>query len=148
MPYGFIQSANTLDLGPRVASSSTIVGSPALAAETIVAQVVGIDGQLSVSVGVWLSAAVSFTVGTSGTAIRLRIRQGTTVGAGTVVADTGALTGGVAAAALLSQDIQNLDATAVGGAAVSSTSYHVSLQVTGGAAASTVSQANIFALVL
>ena len=147
MPYGFVQSANTLDLGPRFYSSSTIVGSPAAAAETLVAQITGIDGQLSVSVGVFLSAALSFTVGTSGTAIRVRIRQGTTAGAGTVVADTGALTGGVAAANLLSQDIQNFDASAVGGAGVASTSYHVSLQVTAGSAASTVSQANIIAFV-
>lgn len=147
MPYGFIQSANTLDLGPRVISSNAIVGSPALAAETIVAQIVGIDGQLSVSVGVFLSAALSFTVGATGTAIRVRIRQGAAVGAGTVVADTGAITGGVAAAALLSQDIQGFDTAASGGAAVAATSYHVSLQVTGGSSASTVSSANIVALV-
>jgi hypothetical protein len=148
MPYGFIQSANTLDLSPRFYTSSTIVGSPALAAETLVAQITGIDGQLSIAVGVWLSAALSFTVGTSGTAIRVRIRQGTTAGAGTVVADTGALTGGVAATNLLSQDIQNVDATQAAGSVGTVTSYHVSLQVTAGAAASTVSQANIIALVV
>jgi len=147
MPYGFVQSANTLDLGPRVISSSTIVGSPAAATETLVAQITGIDNQLSVSVGVFLSAVVSFTVGTSGTAIRVRIRQGTTAGAGTVVADSGALTGGVAAGNLLSQDLQGFDTGASGGAGVASTSYHVSLQVTAGAATSTVSQANIVALV-
>ena len=147
MPYGFVQSANTLDLGPRFLSSSTIVGSPALAAETIVCQITGIDGQLSVSGGVFLSGVISFTVGTSGTAVRLRIRQGTTVGAGTVVADTGALTGGVAAANLLSQDLQGFDTTASGGTAIAVTSYHLSLQVTAGAAASTVSQTNLIAFV-
>jgi hypothetical protein len=148
MPYGFVQSANTLDCGPRFLTSSVVVGSPALAAETLVAQVTGIDNQLSVSVGVFLSASLSFTVGTSGTAIRVRIRQGVTVGAGTVVADTGAITGGVAAANLLAQDVQNVDTSASGGAGVASTSYHVSLQVTAGSAVSTVSQANIIALVL
>lgn len=147
MPYGFVQSANTLDLGPRVISSSTVVGSPGAATEAIACQIVGIDNQLSVSVGVFLSAVVSFTVGTSGTAVRVRIRQGTTAGAGTVIADTGALTGGVAAAALLSQDIQGFDTAASGGAGVASTSYHVSLQVTGGAATSTVSASNIVALI-
>lgn len=147
MAYGFVQSANQLDLGPRVVSSSTIVGSPALAAETIVCQITGLDGQLSVSNGVFLSGVCSFTVGTSGTAIRLRIRQGTTVGAGTVVADTGALTGGVAAANLLSQDLQGFDTGAVGGAGLASTSYHLSLQVTAGAAASTVSQTNLVAII-
>jgi len=89
MPYGFTASSQKLDMLPRFYTSSTIVGSPALAAETLVAQITGIDGQLSVSVGVFLSAALSFTVGTSGTAIRVRIRQGTTAGAGTVIADTG-----------------------------------------------------------
>jgi len=148
MPYGFVQSANAIDFGPRFATSSTIVGSPSAATETLVAQITGLDGQLSVSVGVFLSAALSFTVGTSGTAIRVRIRQGTTAGAGTVIADTGALTGGVAAGNLLSQDIQNVDTNAVGGTALASTSYHVSLTVTAGAAASTVSQANIIALIL
>src|SRR6516162_1415090 len=117
MPYGFTASSQKLDMLPRFYTSSTIVGSPALAAETLVAQITGIDGQLSVSVGVFLSAALSFTVGTSGTAIRVRIRQGTTAGAGTVIADTGALTGGVAAGNLLSQDIQNTDTNATGGAA-------------------------------
>ena len=147
MPYGFTASSQKLDMLPRFYTSSTIVGSPALAAETLVAQITGIDGQLSVSVGVFLSAALSFTVGTSGTAIRVRIRQGTTAGAGTVIADTGALTGGVAAGNLLSQDIQNTDTNATGGAAGATTSYPVSLQVTAGAATSTVSQANIIACV-
>lgn len=147
MPYGFVQSANTLDLGPRVISSSTVVGSPGAATEAVVCQIVGIDNQLSVSVGVFLSAVISFTVGTSGTAVRVRIRQGTTAGAGTVIADTGALTGGVAAGNLLSQDIQGFDTGVTGGGAVGAISYHVSLQVTGGAAASTVSATNIVALI-
>lgn len=148
MPYGFLQSANTLDLSPRFYTSSTIVGSPSAATETLVAQIVGIDGQLNIATGVFLSAALSFTVGTSGTAVRVRIRQGVTAGAGTVVADTGALTGGVAATNLLSQDIQNVDASQAGGTVAAVTSYHVSLQVTAGAAISTVSQANIIALVV
>ena len=63
MPYGFTASSQKLDMLPRFYTSSTIVGSPALAAETLVAQITGIDGQLSVSVGVFLSAALSFTVG-------------------------------------------------------------------------------------
>lgn len=148
MPYPFTREASGLDFGNRFYTSSAIVGSPAAASETLVAQITGIDGQLPVSKGVLLSAALSFTVGTNGTAIRVRIRQGTTAGAGTVIADTGAITGGVAAANLMSQDIQNVDTNASGGAGPATTSYHVSLQVTGGSAASTVSQANIVALVL
>jgi len=147
MPYPFIRDAAGLDLGARVYSSSTIVGSPAGASETLVAQITGIDGQLPVSKGVFLSAGVNFTVGTNGTAIRVRIRTGTTAGAGTVVADTGAVTGGVTAANLLAQDVQGFDTAASGGTAVAATSYHVSLTVTGGSAASTVSTVSLVALV-
>lgn len=147
-PYGFIQSANTLDLSPRVASSSTVVGSPAAAAETVVCQITGLDGNLSAAVGVFLSGVASFTVGTSGTAVRVRIRTGTTAGAGTVIADTGALTGGVAAGNLLSQDLQGFDTAASGGTAIASTSYCLTLQVTAGAATSTVSATNLTLLVV
>jgi hypothetical protein len=148
MPYNFDQGVQDHDLSPRFKSSSTIVGSPGLAAEVVVCQVAGLDNFLGAASGVFLSGVISFTVGTSGTAIRLRIRQGTVAGAGTVVADTGALTGGVAATNLLSQDLQGFDATASGGAAIASTSYHLSLQVTAGAAVSTVSQTNLVALVV
>ena len=143
MPYGFIQSANTLDLGPRVVSSSTIVGSPATNAETVVCSITGLDGQLSASNGVFLSGVASLTVGTSGTAVTVRIRTGTTAGAGTVVASTGALTGGIAAGNLISQDLQGFDTAASGGAAIASTSYCLTVQVTGGAATSTVSATNL-----
>lgn len=148
MPYGFSRTSDQLDFGNRFYTSSAIVGSPATNAETVVCQITGIDGQLSVSKGVALSGVISFTVGTSGTAITVRIRQGTTAGAGTVIATSGAITGGVAATNLLSQDLQGVDTNATGGTAVASTSYHISLQVTGGAATSTVSQTNLIALVL
>src|SRR5690348_7032112 len=104
MPYNFDQGVQDHDFSSRFKSSSTIVGSPAAAAETIVCQITGLDGFLGAASGVFLSGVVSFTVGTSGAAVRVRIRQGTTAGAGTVIADTGALTGGVAAGNLLSQD--------------------------------------------
>lgn len=145
--YNFDQAVQDHDLSPRFKSSSTIAGSPALAAETIVCQITGLDAALPCASGVFLSGVASFTVGTSGTAVRLRIRQGTTVGAGTVIADTGALTGGVAATNLLSQDLQGFD-TSAAGLAITSTSYHLSLQVTAGAAASTVSQTNLVCLVV
>lgn len=147
MPYGFIQSANTLDLGPRVVSSSTVVGSPATNAETVVCSITGLDGQLSASNGVFLSGVASLTVGTSGTAVTVRIRTGTTAGAGTVVATTGALTGGISAGNLISQDLQGFDTAASGGTAIASTSYCLTVQVTGGAATSTVSQTNLTAII-
>jgi hypothetical protein len=148
MPYPFVYSANEMDLSPRFKSSSAIVGSPALALETIVCQITGLDGFTGAASGVFLSGVVSFTVGTSGTAVQVRIRTGTTVGAGTVVADTGALTGGVAAGNKLSQDLQGFDAAATGGTAIASTSYCLTVQVTAGAAASTVSQTNLIALIV
>ena len=144
MPYGFIQSANTLDLSPRCQSSSTVVGSPATNAETVVCQITGLDGQLSAASGVFLSGGASLTVGTSGTAVTVRIRTGTTAGSGTVIASTGALTGGIAAGNLISQDIQGFDTAASGGTAIASTSYCLTVQVTGGAATSTVSATNLF----
>lgn len=148
MPYQFDQSIQDHDLSPRFKSSSAIVGSPALAAETVVCQITGLDNFLAAAAGVFLSGVVSFTVGTSGTAYTVRIRTGTAAGAGTVVATTGALTGGVAAANLLSQDLQGFDTAAAGGTAIASTSYCLTLTVTAGAAISTVSQTNLVALVV
>lgn len=135
------------DLSSRFLTSATVVGSPSAATETLVCQVTGLDLSVPVMTGVFLSGVISFTVGTSGAAVRLRIRQGTTAGSGTVVADTGALTGGVAAGNLLSQDLQGVDTGASAGAAPAVSSYHISLQVTSGAAASTVSATNLIAIV-
>ena len=134
-------------MSSRIASSSTIVGSPAAAAETVVCSITGIESDMGVVAGVFLSGVVSFTVGTSGTAIRLRIRTGTAAGAGTVIADTGAITGGVSATNLLSQDLQGFDTGVTGGGSVGTTSYCLTLTVTGGAATSTVSQTNLVALI-
>lgn len=147
MPYPIRTSAQSLDLSSRVLSSSTVVASPALAAETVVCQITGIDGNLPVMAGVFISGVVSFTVGTSGTAIRVRIRTGTTAGSGTVVADTGAVNGGVSATNLLSQDIQGFDTAATNGVAPATTSYCLTLQVTAGATTSTVSATNLTVLV-
>ena len=141
------RNGKTIDLSSRVASSSAIVGSPATNAETVVCQVTGIGTDVPVMSGVFVSGDVSVTVGTSGTAITVRLRTGTTAGAGTVVASTGAITGGVSATNLLSQDVQGFDTAVSGGAAPGTTSYCLTLQVTGGAAISTVSQTNLVAIV-
>jgi hypothetical protein len=128
-----------LDLSARVQSSSTVVGSPALAAETIVCQIPALSATAATTLGVFVSGVASFTVGTSGTAATLRIRQ--TNVAGSVIATTGALTGGVSAGNLLSQDLQGFDASPPAGGV-----YVLTLQITAGGAASTVSQTNLFAL--
>lgn len=142
------QSGKLTDLSSRFASSNTLVLSPATNAETVVCSVTGLPTDTPVMTGVWLSGGVSFTVGTSGTAVRLRLRTGTTAGSGTVVADTGALTGGVSAGNLISQDVQGLDTAASGGSSPGTASYCLTLQVTAGAATSTVTQTNLVALVI
>lgn len=130
----------TGDLSKRFVASTVVVASPALAAETIIASIT-ISEPEAIAAGVLLSGWAAFTVGTNGTAIRLRIRRTSVVG--TVVADTGALTGGVAAAALMAQDIEGVDVPAASQGDV----YVLTLQVTGGSAASTVSGVSLKAIV-
>lgn len=134
----FTLGAIGIDLSGRFAASTTVVASPALAAETIIASVT-VPGGLSYALGVFVTGWAAFTVGTSGTAVTLRVRQSSV--AGTLVASSGALTGGVAAAALLAQDIDAFDS-----APADSQVYKLTLQVTAGSAASTVSAVTIAAL--
>jgi hypothetical protein len=132
MPRPINEGADAIDLSPRFVRSAVVVASPAAAAETIIAQTPAI-GDVAVIQGVRLSGWAAFTVGTNGTAVRLRLRQ--TNVAGTVIADTGALTGGVAAANLVTYDVEGFDAAAAPPGQV----YVMTLQVTAASAASTVS---------
>ena len=125
---------------PIIIQTKTIVASPALAAETTIAQIT-LPSTADAGANVDLSGWAAFTVGTSGTAVRLRIRNGSLTG--TVVGDSGALTGGVAAAALLAQDVEGFDNPGE----VAGLLYVLTLQVTAGAAASTVSAVKLRALV-
>lgn len=132
MPQPLRRSIVDTDLSPRFQVYKTVDASPALAAETVIATLTLANfGDLSVVSGVQLSGWAAFTVGTSGTSVTMRIRQ--TNVSGTVVATTGALTGGVAAAALMAQDVEGFDlAPGIG-------VYALTLQVAAGSAASTVS---------
>src|SRR2546430_8244329 len=141
MPRGINEAADAIDLRPRVVVSTVVVASPAAAAETIIAQTAAI-GDVAVLSGVLVGGWAAFTVGTTGTAVRLRLRQ--TNVAGTVVADTGALTAGVAAAALVAQDVEGFDAAAVAPAQV----YVLTLQVTAGSAPSTVSAVKLSGIIV
>jgi hypothetical protein len=132
MPRPINEGADAIDLSLRFIRSAVVVASPAAAAETIIAQTAAI-GDVAVVAGVRLSGWAAFTVGTNGTAVRLRLRQ--TNVAGTVIADTGALTGGVAAANLVTYDVEGFDAAATPPGQV----YVMTLQVTAASAASTVS---------
>jgi hypothetical protein len=141
MPRGINESADAIDLRPRVVVSTAVVASPAAAAETIIAQTVAI-GDVAVLSGVLVSGWAAFTVGTTGTAVRLRLRQ--TNVAGAIVADTGAVTGGIAAANLVAQDVEGFDAAAVSPTQV----YVLTLQVTGGSAVSTVSAVKLSGIIV
>jgi len=141
MPRPINESADAIDLSPRFVRSAVVVASPAAAAETIICQTAAI-GDVAVLAGVRLSGWAAFTVGTTGTACTLRLRQ--TNVAGTIVASTGAVTGGIAAANLVTLDVEGFDAAAVAPAQV----YVLTLQVTGGSAASTVSGVLLAGLII
>lgn len=132
MPDNVLANSRNLDLSARFAASVTVVGSPAAAAETIVASVTLPSG-LTIAQGVQLQGWVAYTVGTSGTAVTFRLRQ--TNVSGTVIASTGALTGSQHGAGILSADDINGFDTAPADAQV----YKLTMQVTAGAATSTVS---------
>ena len=75
-----------LDLSARFIESHAVAGSPAAAVETTICTLTLPRG-LSINKGVFLSVNAAFTVGTSGTACNLRIRQ--TNAAGSVVVGGG-----------------------------------------------------------
>lgn len=134
------QSAVALDLSPRVVTTTAVTGSPAAAAETIVSTLPAITSNIIATLGVLIGFTIAWTVGTSGTAATFRIRQ--TGLAGTVIFNSGAIT--VAATNLRCDDVFGIDAASVLPGQV----YVCTLQVTAGAAASTVSATSGFALVV
>lgn len=99
----------------------------------------------TVVVAVLIIAQVAYTVAGSGTAVTYRIRTGVTAGAGTVVVTTGATTAGIAAAGLVVENIIGLHTSP---ASLSGQQYSLTVAVTGGSGASTVSAVAITALAL
>lgn len=140
-PDPYRLAGDEIDFRPRFFRSTTVAASPAAAVETIIATIT-VTSQARAEQEAWLDGWAAFTVGTSGTAVRLRIRRTDTSGA--TEADTGALTGGVAATNLLAQDVAGVDALG----AVGSQVYVLTLTVTGGAAVSTVSAVRLTATVV
>lgn len=126
--------ADALDLSPRVKRSATVTGSPAAAAETIVATSPA-TGELSFGLGVLVVAYAAVTVGTNGTALTWRIRQ--TDASGTVVKSSGAKT--ATAATLVDELMFGIDTSPAAAGQV----YVLTLTVTAGSAASTVSAVEI-----
>ena len=126
-------TSSGVDLSDRFAASTTVVASPAAAAETIIASLT-LGANLSTKLGVLLTGWAAYTVGTSGSAVTLKVRQ--TNVSGTTIVSSGALTGSQHGAAILSaDDIQGLDTAPVFPGQV----YVLTMQVTAGSAASTVS---------
>ena len=142
MPQPIRSNVANTDIQARFPVTTTVVASPAAAAETIIANLtIPNFGDTPILSGVLLQGWAAYTVGTSGTAVTFRIRQ--TNVAGTVVVNSGALTGSQHGAGILSSDdIAGFDAAP--GVAV----YCLTMQVTAGAAASTVSALCLTATVI
>lgn len=139
MPQPIQQNAAGIDLSGRFYNSTAISASPSANAETIVAQL-SITDSLVIAQGIWLAGCVAWTVGTSGTASTIRLRQ--TNVSGTVIASTGAVT--TAAASLRYHNLFAIDTAAV----LPNQTYVLTLQVTNGAAASTVSYVFLGAIIV
>jgi len=140
-PEKIQQSALVLDLSPRFVQSQTVAASPAAAAETTIATIT-VPANAALATGIQLTGWAAFTVGTNGTACTLKIRRTDT--SGTTIASTGATTGGITAANLVDMNVQGLDT----GATLPGQVYVLTLTVTGGSAASTVSACQLTALVV
>lgn len=130
---------DAVDLSPRVKRSATVTGSPAAAAETIVATSPA-AGDLQLGIGILILAFAAVTVGTNGTALTWRIRQ--TDASGTIVKSSGAKT--AVAANLTDEVIAGFDTAP----AASGQVYVLTLTVTAGSAASTVSAVEIVTLAI
>jgi hypothetical protein len=124
-----------VDLSPRIGGNTTIVASPSGTAETVVGSIPAISSAVVAATGVLVLAQVAYTVAGSGTAVTYRIRQGVTAGAGTVLTTSGATTAGIAAAGLVVENIFALDTSPT----FPGQAYCLTVAVTGGSGASTVS---------
>lgn len=133
-------SALGIDLSPRVVTTTAVAASPALAAETVIATIPAFSTLVPVVNGIIVSAWVAYTVGATGTAVQLRVRQTNIVGA--VVANSGALSR--AAASVQADNVEGLDTAPL----AAGTPYVVTMTVAGATGASTVSALLAFALVV
>lgn len=123
---------------PRSIESDTVVASPAAAAETVVCEIDGVttrtaDGEVQ------LDAGCQLTIGTSGTAVTLRIRRGSDI-TGVLVAAGGADT--ATAGNTRNHLLHAIDRPGM----VDGQGYVLTAQVTGATAASTVQATALSAL--
>lgn len=136
-----LTSGAAIDLSSRFKSTTTVVASPALAAETTIASLT-LARDVTVATGILLIGWAAYTVGTSGVSVQLKLRQTGT--SGTTLADSGATTGGVAAAALYSKTIVGIDTAP----ALPGQVYVLTMTVGSGAAVSTVSSVFLSAIII
>ena len=142
MPQPIAQSITNHDLTSRFQRTSTVAASPADATETVIATLnLANFGDVALLSGVELSGFAAFTIGTSGTAGNLKIRQ--TNVSGTTVVATGVINAGVWAATQLTElYVAGFDAAPGVG------TYVLTLTVANGAAASTVSACTLRAILI
>ena len=139
MPAPLRLNAAGLDLTGREADAASVTASPADNTETIIATVTS-DTDAAVLHGALVIGYAAFTIGTSGTAYTLRIRETNVSGA--IVKSTGAI--GATAADLVAKTIIGVDT----GATSTGQVYVLTLEVTAGAAESTVSSVELVSLLI
>lgn len=130
MPVPIQISGAQVDLGQRFDRTTTVSASPAAASETVIGTVV-VNTDETLTEGIDVDGWAAFTIGTSGTASQLRIRK--TNVSGTVIADSGACSR--AAGNVVEQGVNGFDSSP----ALNGQTYVLTLQITAGAATSTVS---------
>jgi len=130
-----------VDLSSRIQQVSSSPASPSGSSETVVLTLT-LAANVAVISGVLLFGFAAFTVGTSGASAQLRIKRTNT--SGTAVGDTGATTGGIAAAALVDMNVSGFDSAP----AIPGQVYVLTLTIGSGAAASTVSAASLVAIIV
>lgn len=139
MPDPFQISGAVVDLAPRVFQDKTVDGSPALAAETVIATL-SMPTDLAVGAGVLLIGFCTLTVGTDGVSIVTRIRRDSV--AGTAIVASGATT--ATAATLVDRTIVGFDT----GPTFPNEVYVMTLTVASASAASTVSAVCLTGIVI
>lgn len=141
MPVPIRYDAQGLDLSKRVQVYATVDASPAAASETVIATL-NLAGfaDTPIVAGAFLFGWAAYTVGTSGASVQFRIRQ--TNVSGTVKANTGAMSGSQHGAGILSaDDVNGFDTAPVA-------TYVLTMQVASAAAASTVSNLVLGAILI
>lgn len=128
-----------VDLSPRVVRSATVVGSPAAAAETVIASVT-LPAVVTVNYGVIVIGTAAWTAGTDGTTFNLKLRQTGTSGTTLIASGLEDL----AATKLASRTLTAFDASPT----IPGQVYVLTLTTTLGSAVSTVSAVSLTAIVI